>query len=78
MLDDYVSDYCDLLKEPDVPGIKIMAMGFLAIQVYIYTPVLMASTPNISMTYLPLKSVNMTCEMILLWTETKFEGLTTV
>ena len=34
MLDDYASDYYDLLKKADVPGMKIMALRFLAIEVY--------------------------------------------
>ena len=34
VLDDYASDYYDLLKKADVPGMKIMALRFLAIEVY--------------------------------------------
>ena len=34
VLDDYASDYYDLLKKADVPGMKIMALRFLAIDVY--------------------------------------------
>ena len=34
MLDSYASDYYDLLKKADVPGMKIMALRFLAIKVY--------------------------------------------
>ena len=33
VLDDYASDY-ELLKKADVPGMKIMALTFLAIEVY--------------------------------------------
>ena len=33
VLDDYASDYCDLLKKADVPGMKIMALRFLALEV---------------------------------------------
>ena len=35
VLDDYASDYYDLLKKADVPGMKIMALRYLAIEVYI-------------------------------------------
>ena len=34
MLDDYASDYYDLLKKADVPVMKIMALRFLAIEIY--------------------------------------------
>ena len=34
VLDDYASDYHDLLKKADVPGMKIMALRCLAIEVY--------------------------------------------
>ena len=34
VLDDYASDYYDLLKKADVPGMKIMALIFLEIEVY--------------------------------------------
>ena len=34
VLDDYTSDYHDLLKKADVPGMKVMALRFLAIEVY--------------------------------------------
>ena len=34
VLNDYASDYYDLLKKADVPGMKIMALRFLAIDVY--------------------------------------------
>ena len=54
VLDDYASDNCDLLKKSDVPGMKIMALRFLAL------------TPNIWRTYLLLKNANMTSGMILL------------
>ena len=30
VLDEYASDYYDLLKKADVPGMKIMALRFLA------------------------------------------------
>ena len=60
VLDDYASDCYDLLKKADVPGImKIMAF-------FRYSNVLMASTPNIWMTYLLLKTAHTTCGMILL------------
>ena len=34
VLDDYASDYYDLLKTVDVPGMRIVALRFLAIEVY--------------------------------------------
>ena len=34
VLDDYTSDYHELLNKADVPGVKIMALGYLAIEVY--------------------------------------------
>ena len=34
MLDDYESDYNGLLNKADVPGMKIMALRYLAIEVY--------------------------------------------
>ena len=34
VLDDYASDYYDLLKKADVPGMKTMALRLLAIEVY--------------------------------------------
>ena len=34
VLDGYASDFYDLLKKADVPGMKIMALRFLAIEVY--------------------------------------------
>ena len=34
VLDDYASDYYDLLKKADVPGMKIMALRFLVVEVY--------------------------------------------
>ena len=34
VLDDYASNYYDSLKKADVPGMKIMALRFLAIEVY--------------------------------------------
>ena len=34
VLDDYTSDYHELLNKADVPGMKIMALRYLAIEVY--------------------------------------------
>ena len=34
VLDDYTSDYHELLNKADVPGLKIMALEYLAIEVY--------------------------------------------
>ena len=34
VLDDYTSDYHELLNKADVPGVKIMALRYLAIEVY--------------------------------------------
>ena len=34
VLDDYTSDYHELLNKADVPGVKIMALRYLAIKVY--------------------------------------------
>ena len=34
VLDDYTSDYVELLDKANVPGMKIMALRYLAIEVY--------------------------------------------
>ena len=34
LLGDYTSDYVELLDKANVPGMKIMALGYLAIEVY--------------------------------------------
>ena len=36
VLDDYTSDYVELLDKANVPGMKIMALRYLAIEVYKY------------------------------------------
>ena len=52
VVDDYASDHYDLLKKADVAGEKIMALIFLAIEVY---KCIIGFNPNTRRTYLPSK-----------------------
>ena len=63
VLDDYASDYYDLLKKADVPGMKIMALRFLAIEVY---KCINGLNPKYLNDLFIVKNANTTCGMILL------------
>ena len=62
-LDDNESDYYGLLNEADAPGMKIMTLRYLAIEVY---KSMNGLNPNIWMTCLLSRSPNKTCEIVLL------------